>query len=113
MVVTNFQFRLNGIIISQMFVRPVVIGETTDHWELAACDAKLGEFAIDDNEDLVDSAAPPIHSRSMRCFDPANGAQMPFEPGVEADDHGRMPRITGIGWHHQYRVRNFSVSRHP
>jgi hypothetical protein len=41
-----------------MFVRPVVIGETTDHWELAACDAKLGEFTIDDNEDLVDSALP-------------------------------------------------------
>jgi len=55
-VVTNFQFRLNGTIITHMKVRPVVINGTTDRWELIACDDKLGEFAIDDNDGLGDPA---------------------------------------------------------
>ena len=55
-MVTNFQFRLNGTIITHMKVRPVVINGTTDRWELVACDDKLGEFAIDDNEELADPA---------------------------------------------------------
>lgn len=56
---TNFQFRLNGVIIMHIKVRPVVIDGTTDRWELVACDEKLGEFAIDDNEGLTD----PVLSR--------------------------------------------------
>jgi hypothetical protein len=52
----RFQFRLNGIIITQIQVRPVVRDGTTDHWELVACHEKLGEFAIDDNEELADPA---------------------------------------------------------
>jgi len=54
--VTNFQFRLNGIIIPHLKVRPVEIEGATDRWELVACHDTLGEFAIDDNEGLVDPA---------------------------------------------------------
>ncbi len=54
--VTSFQFRLNGVVITHMNVRPVVIDAATDHWELVACDEKLGEFAIDDNDGLADPA---------------------------------------------------------
>lgn len=53
---TQFQFRLNGVIITHMKVRPVVIAGATDHWELVACHETLGEFAIDDNEGLADTA---------------------------------------------------------
>lgn len=55
-MVTNYQFRLNGIIITQLKVRPVVSDEMTVRWELVACDEKIGEFAIDDNEGLADPA---------------------------------------------------------
>ncbi|MGO9083835.1 MAG: hypothetical protein ACLQBK_01280 [Candidatus Sulfotelmatobacter sp.] len=55
-MVTNFQFRLNGVIITHMKVRPVVIDRSTHRWELVACHDKLGEFAIDDNEELADPA---------------------------------------------------------
>lgn len=55
-VVTNFQFRLNGIIIAHLKVRPVAIDGTTARWELVACHTSLGEFAIDDNEGLADPA---------------------------------------------------------
>ena len=54
---TRYQFRLNGIIITQVKVRPVAIDETTNHWELVACHEALGEFAIDDNDGL-DPALP-------------------------------------------------------
>lgn len=53
-MVTNFQFRLNGIIVPQIIVRPVVIDGPTDRWELVACDETLGEFAIDNNDGLSD-----------------------------------------------------------
>ncbi len=53
---TRFQFRLNGVIITRISVRPVVTFGTTDHWELVADDEKLGHFAIDDNEGLADPA---------------------------------------------------------
>jgi len=52
----DFQFRLNEIVITHIKVRGVVIGASTDGWELAACDEKLGKFAIDDNEELDDPA---------------------------------------------------------
>ena len=58
---TQFQFRLNGLIIMHLKVRPVVIDAATDHWELVACHDTLGEFAIDDNEELAD----PAQSRFM------------------------------------------------
>jgi hypothetical protein len=29
-------------------------------WELVACDDRLGEFAIDDNEDLAEPALTPF-----------------------------------------------------
>ncbi len=58
-MVTNFQFRLNGTIITHMKLRPVVINGTTDRWELVACHQTLGEFAISDGEDdLLDPALP-------------------------------------------------------
>jgi hypothetical protein len=55
-LVTPFQFRLNGVVITHMKVRPVVIVGIADHWELVACHDTLGEFAIDDNEELADPA---------------------------------------------------------
>lgn len=59
-MVTNFQFRLNGIIIPHLIVRPVGVEGTVDHWELVACHDKLGEFAIEDNEGLADPALTPF-----------------------------------------------------
>ena len=53
---TQFQFRLNGNIIAEIKVRPIVMAGITDHWELVACHETLGEFAIDDNEGLTDPA---------------------------------------------------------
>ncbi len=55
-MVTNLQFRLNGLIITEIKVRPVMNRGTTDQWELVACHETLGEFAIDDNDGLADPA---------------------------------------------------------
>ena len=55
-MLTNYQFRLNGLIIPLLKVRPVVNPEATNHWELLACHYTLGEFALDDNEGLADPA---------------------------------------------------------
>ena len=52
--ITTFQFRLNGLIIPLLKVRPVMRDGIVDHWELVASHDRLGEFAIDDNEQLVD-----------------------------------------------------------
>jgi len=57
---TTFQFRLNGLIIPHLMVRPVVIDRNTDRWELVACHGTLGEFTIDDNDGLVDPALTPF-----------------------------------------------------
>ena len=57
-LISHLQFRLNGVIISRMIVRPTVLRPTTDNWELVACDESLGTFAIDDNEQLADAALP-------------------------------------------------------
>jgi hypothetical protein len=54
--VTRYQFRLNGIIVLHLKVRPVVHDYVVDHWELVACHERLGEFAIDDNQELADPA---------------------------------------------------------
>jgi len=59
-MVTNFQFRLNGVIITHLKVRPVVFDETTERWELVACHETLGEFSIDDNEGLNPALTPFI-----------------------------------------------------
>jgi hypothetical protein len=72
----QFQFRLNGLIITHLNVRPVVTFGATDRWELAACHATLGEFGIDDNEGLDpalthfilevrDVTIPPIERRYL------------------------------------------------
>jgi hypothetical protein len=53
---TQFQFRLNGLIITHLKVRPVVIDGIADHWELVACHETFGEFTIDDNEGFGDPA---------------------------------------------------------
>ena len=74
---TRFQFRLNEVIIPQIKVRPVMLDGIVGHWELVTCDDKLGEFAIDDNEELADPAltrfilemrdamVPPIERRYL------------------------------------------------
>ena len=53
---TTFQFRLNGVIITHLKVRPVMLDGVVDHWELVACHETLGEFAVDDNKGLADPA---------------------------------------------------------
>jgi hypothetical protein len=53
---TRYQIRLNGLIITEIKVRPVVLDGIANRWELVACHGTLGEFAIDDNEGLVDPA---------------------------------------------------------
>lgn len=56
----HYQIRLNGLIITHLKVRPVVIDRTTNQWELVACHDSLGEFAIDDNQSLSDPALTPF-----------------------------------------------------
>jgi hypothetical protein len=56
---TQFQFRLNGLIITHLKVRPVISLGTTYAWELVACHETLGDFAIDDNDALPDTPACP------------------------------------------------------
>src|SRR5437016_958206 len=53
---TRYQFRLNGMIITDLKVRPVVIAGATDKWELVACHKTLGELAIEVNDGLADPA---------------------------------------------------------
>jgi len=57
-IVSHFQFRLNGVVIPHILVRPVVTEGGTTHWELLANDEKIGSFVIDDNEHLPDPALP-------------------------------------------------------
>jgi hypothetical protein len=57
---TQFQFRLNGLIITHLKVRPIAIDGSPDRWELVASHEPLGEFAIDDNEGLADPALTPF-----------------------------------------------------
>ena len=47
-----YQFRLNGIIITEIAIRPAAIDGVRSGRELVACHKELGEFAIDDNEGL-------------------------------------------------------------
>jgi hypothetical protein len=56
--ITALQFRLNGLIIPLLKVRPVMRDGIVDHWELVACHDRLGEFAIDDGDD--DLLAPEL-----------------------------------------------------
>lgn len=51
-----YQFRLNGIIVTEIKIRPVESEGAKDRWEIVACHRILGEFAIDDNENLSDPA---------------------------------------------------------
>jgi hypothetical protein len=53
---TQFQFRLNGLIITHLKLRAAGIDGTTHRLELVACHEQLGDFAIDDNEELADPA---------------------------------------------------------
>lgn len=53
---TRYQIRLNGLIITEIKVRPVVLDGIANHWELVASHDNLGEFAVDDNQGLVDPA---------------------------------------------------------
>ena len=55
---TTFQFRLNGVIITHLKVRPVMRDGIVDHWELVACHDRLGEFCIEDGDD--DLLAPEL-----------------------------------------------------
>ena len=55
----RYQIRLNGIIITEIKIRPVDIDGMTDRWELVACHKELAEFAIEDSDDdLLDPALP-------------------------------------------------------
>lgn len=55
---SHFQFRLNGVIIPHIIVRPVARNGEITHRELLPADEQIGMFALDDNEDLTDPALP-------------------------------------------------------
>ena len=55
-MVSQFQFRINGIIITHIGVRPAVVDVQGEQREIVACHEKLGWFAVDDNQDLPDPA---------------------------------------------------------
>jgi hypothetical protein len=57
-VINQFQFRLNGVILTHIKVRPVITGGISAGWELVASHEELGDFGIDDNERLADPALP-------------------------------------------------------
>lgn len=59
-LVSTYQFRLNGEIITQLKVRPATMGDRINGWELVAFDETLGQFAIDDNDGLADPALTPF-----------------------------------------------------
>ena len=74
----RYQIRLNGIIITEIKIRPVDIDGMTDRWELVACHKELGEFAIEDSDDdlldpaltcfmveIRDATIPPIERRYL------------------------------------------------
>lgn len=58
--VTTLQFRLNGIMVTHLKVRPVMTAGVTHRWELVVCHETLGEFPVDDNEGLADPALTPF-----------------------------------------------------
>jgi len=72
-----YQFRLNGVVITHLKVRPASTDGMTDRWELVACHDTLGEFAIDDNQGLAnpaltrfilemrDATIPPLERRYL------------------------------------------------
>ena len=76
-MVTNFQFRLNGIIITEIKVRPIVIAGITDHWELVACHETLGEFVINDNEGFADPALTPFILEVREVIPPIERRYLP------------------------------------
>jgi hypothetical protein len=53
---TRYQIRLNGIIITEIKIRPAEIDGRRGRWELVASHKVLGEFAVDENETLADPA---------------------------------------------------------
>jgi hypothetical protein len=55
---TQFQFRLNGLVITEIKVRPAMHDGVADHWELVACHDRLGDFCIEDSDD--DLLAPEL-----------------------------------------------------
>ena len=57
-VVSQFQFRLNGVIIPHIMVRPIISNGGKASWELVANDEQIGMFGLDDNEQLADPALP-------------------------------------------------------
>jgi hypothetical protein len=56
---TEFRFRLNGEIIPELFIEPVLVsGEPTGEYQIAVEIDGLGRFTIDDNSNLWDPALP-------------------------------------------------------
>jgi hypothetical protein len=72
---SHFQFRLNGVIIPHIIVRPVVTNGEITEWELLACDEKIGSFVIDDNDDLPDPALPKFLLEVKDLSNPDRGWQ--------------------------------------
>ncbi len=63
---SHFQFRLNGVTIPHIIVRPVVNHGEVTHRELLACDENLGTFVVEDNEHLTDPALPKFFAGGER-----------------------------------------------
>lgn len=59
---SQFRFKLNGEIITELCVRCAMLGgKLTDKLEIAVKDSVLGWFAVDDNSSLLDDALPKFH----------------------------------------------------
>jgi len=55
----DFRFRLNGVIIPEILIRPEMLNRApTGNWHIAVNDWTIGSFTIDNNENLWDKDLP-------------------------------------------------------
>lgn len=55
----EFRFRLNGRIMPEIFIQPLMVnGESTGEYEIAVDIDGLGRFTIDDNSNMWDDSLP-------------------------------------------------------
>ena len=83
---TDFRFRLNGVIILEILVRPETInGAPTGNWHIAANDWAIGSFTIDDNENLWDKDLPKF---ILECRNETAWALTPLTDRQSSKDKG-------------------------
>jgi hypothetical protein len=109
-MVTNLQFRINGVVITHIKVRPVVIDGMTVRWELVACDQKLGEFAIDDNEKLADPALTRFLLEVRDVTIPPIERRFLPNKGWKRMRTKECLVFAGIDWRDRYLLSEHSIS---